>query len=60
MTDALLSLVALLGFIAFLLILALWVRQTDLIVVLAIGVALATYDFWRAFRIDRQDRQERR
>jgi hypothetical protein len=50
MTDAILSIVALAGFVAFLLILALWVREPDLIVVIAIGIAMAAYDFWRAYR----------
>jgi hypothetical protein len=50
MTDAILSILALAGFVAFLFILGWWVRQPDLIVVLAIGVLMATYDFWRAHR----------
>lgn len=50
MIDALLSVVALAGFIALLAILGWWVREPDLIVVLIIGVAMAAYDFWRAFR----------
>lgn len=55
MIDALLSLLALSGFAAFLLILALWVREPDLIVVLAVGMGMAAYDFWRAFRMSRDD-----
>lgn len=55
MIDAILSLLALLGFAAFLFILAVWVRQPDLIAVIAIGVAMAAYDFWRAFRTSRQE-----
>ncbi len=50
MIDAILSLVALAGFAAFLFVLGWWVREPDLIIVLAIGVALAAYDFWRAYR----------
>jgi hypothetical protein len=50
MTDAILSIVALAGFVAFLFVLGWWVREPDLTVVLAIGVALAAYDFWRASR----------
>jgi hypothetical protein len=50
MTDLILSIVALAGFVAFLFILGWWVREPDLLVVLAIGVALATYDFWRSYR----------
>ena len=47
MIDAILSLVALAGFAAFLFILGWWVREPDLTIVLAIGVAMAAYDFWR-------------
>jgi hypothetical protein len=50
MTDAILGTLALLGFAAFLFILGYWVREPDLIVVLAIGFAMAAYDFWRNFR----------
>lgn len=48
MTDAILSIVALAGFVAFLFVLGWWVREPDLIVVLVIGALLAAYDFWRA------------
>ena len=50
MTDAVLSIIALAGFAAFLFVLGWWVREPDLIVVLVIGVVLAAYDFWRASR----------
>ncbi len=50
MTDAILSIIALAGFVAFLFILGWWVLEPDLIVVLAIGVVMAAYDFWRAHR----------
>ena len=50
MIDAILSIVALAGFTAFLFILGWWVGEPDLTVVLAIGVVLAAYDFWRAYR----------
>ena len=50
MTDAVLSILALAGFVAFLFILGWWVREPDLIIVLAIGVAMAAYDFWRSWR----------
>ncbi len=53
MTDAILSIVALAGFVAFLFILGWWVREPDLVVVLAIGVVLAAYDFWRAHQLRR-------
>lgn len=55
MTDAILSLLALAGFLAFLFILGYWVRQPDLIVVLVIGGGLAAYDFWVSFRKSRQN-----
>lgn len=50
MTDAFLSIVALAGFVVFLFVLGWWVREPDLTVILAIGVAMAAYDFWRAYR----------
>lgn len=50
MIDAILSIVALAGFAAFLFILGWWVREPDLIVFLAIGVLMAAYDFWRTYR----------
>ena len=53
MMDAILSLLALAGFTAFLFILGYWVGEPDLIAFLAIGVGLAAYDFWRAWRMDR-------
>ena len=56
MIDALLSLLALAGFVAFLFILGAWVTQPDLTVILAIGVVMAAYDFWRAFRMGREGR----
>lgn len=56
MIDAILSLLALAGFAAFLFILGWWVRQPDLTVVLVIGGALAAYDFWSNFRSS-QDRR---
>lgn len=55
MIDAILSAIALAGFVAFLFILGFWVREPDLIVVLLIGAAMAAYDFWRAFRSDGQN-----
>lgn len=56
MTDTILSILALAGLAAFLLILAIWVREPDLIVVIAIGLGMAAYDFWRAWRMDNSDR----
>jgi hypothetical protein len=56
MVDAILSILALAGFVAFLFILGWWVREPDLIVVIAIGVAMASYDFWRAYWADRSKR----
>ena len=48
MTDRIISIVALLGLAVFLGILAWWVRHTDLLIVLGIGLGLCAYDFWRA------------
>lgn len=53
MINAILSVLALAGFIAFLFILGWWVREPDLIIVLIIGAVMAAYDFWRAWRMDR-------
>ena len=50
MTDVILSILALAGFVAFLFVLGWWVREPDLIVILVIGAALAAYDFWRSSR----------
>jgi hypothetical protein len=53
--DAFLSAVALAGFALFLGILAWFVREPDLIIILAFGVLCAAYDFWRSFRYSRQN-----
>lgn len=55
MIDAILSAIAFAGFVAFLFILGFWVREPDLIVVLAIGAAMAAYDFWLAFRKSKEN-----
>lgn len=57
MVDAILSILALAGFVAFLFILGWWVSEPDLTVVIAIGVAMAAYDFWRAYWMDRSNRR---
>ena len=50
MTDAILSILALAGFAAFLFILGYWVAEPALITFLVLGFVLAAYDFWRAFK----------
>jgi hypothetical protein len=61
MTDRILSILALAGFSAFLFILAWWVRELDLTIVIIVGVAMAAYDFWRlAFRSDNNGRDATR
>ena len=52
--NAFLSALALAGFVLFLGIIAWFVREPDLIIILALGVLGAAYDFWRAFRFSRQ------
>jgi hypothetical protein len=53
--DAFLSGLALATFVVFLGITAWFVREPDLIVVLAFGGLCAAYDFWRSFRFSRQN-----
>ncbi|MEM0906241.1 MAG: hypothetical protein AAGJ94_02675 [Pseudomonadota bacterium] len=49
--DWILSAVGLLGFVAFVGIIASFVPELDLVIVIGIAVALAVYDFWiRPFR----------
>lgn len=49
MMNAILSILALASFILFVGIVAWFVREPDLIVILSIGVLCAAYDFWRTF-----------
>jgi hypothetical protein len=61
MVDRILSVLALAGFAAFLFILAWWVREIDLAIVIVVGVAMAAYDLWRlAFRRSDNDRDAAR
>lgn len=53
--DAILSFLALLGFALFLGVVAWFVREPDLIILMAVGFVAATYDFWRAFRFSQQN-----
>lgn len=53
--DAVLSALALTGFALFLGITAWFVREPDLIIILAGGVICAAYDFWRSFHLSRQN-----
>jgi hypothetical protein len=55
MTDAILSFLALASLVAFLAVIGSFIREADLIVILIIGVLLAAYDFWRAFRVSQND-----
>ncbi|MFW6077313.1 MAG: hypothetical protein ACOC71_06155 [Hyphomicrobiales bacterium] len=53
--NAFLSILALASFALFLGIIAWFVRETDLIVMLSLGVVLAAIDFVRTFRASRQN-----
>lgn len=53
--DAVLRVLALAGFIFFLSIIAWFVREPDLIIVLSLGILGAAYDFWRSFRSSQQN-----
>jgi hypothetical protein len=55
MMNAILSILALAGFAFFLGIVAWFVRQPDLIIILMFGVALAAFDFWRSFQASRDN-----
>jgi predicted RND superfamily exporter protein len=48
--DKIVAVVALLGFIVFLSIVAVFVQEIALTIVIAIGVAMAVYDFVRVLR----------
>lgn len=50
MLDAILSILALAALVFFLGIIAWFVREPVLIIVLMLGVAGAAYDFWTSFR----------
>ena len=50
MTDRIMALLALATMIAFLVVVAAFVPDIDLIIVIAFVSLLATYDFWRSFR----------
>jgi len=54
-SDAILSFLALTGFVLFLGVIGWFVREPALIVLMAAGVVAAAYDFWRAFRLSRQN-----
>lgn len=51
MVDAILSVLALAALVFFLGVIAWFVREPVLIVVLALGVVGAAYDFWRSFQL---------
>ncbi len=46
-TERLIALVALLGLIAFMSVLLIFVGETNLTVIVTIGLLFAAYDFWR-------------
>lgn len=50
MTDKIMAILGVATFIAFLGVVAWFVPDIDLIVVIAVVSALAIYDFWRTFR----------
>lgn len=47
MTDRILAALALLGLLAFLSILVIWVKRWDLTIVVGVSVAFTIYDFYR-------------
>lgn len=49
MTDKIMAVLALLTFVAFLGVVAWFVPEIDLIVVIALVSALVAYDFWQSF-----------
>jgi len=56
MLDVVLKIVALAGFVASLAIIAIWVPVPDLMVVIAVVVAMAVYDFFVLPYRTRRDR----
>ena len=56
MTDKIMAILGLAALIAFLGVVAWFVPAIDLIVVILVVSALASYDFWRTFR-DRRNNQ---
>lgn len=50
MTDKIMAILALVTMIAFLAVVAFFVPDIDLILVIAFVSALAIYDFWQSFR----------
>ena len=53
--NGLLSILALASFVFFLGIIAWFVREPDLIIILSLGVLGAAYDFWRTFMATRRN-----
>jgi len=47
MLDKLLALIAILFFVVFLTIIAIKVPEPDLIIVISLGIAMVSYDFWQ-------------
>jgi hypothetical protein len=55
MMNAILSILALASLAFYLIIIAWWVRQPDLVILLAFGFVLAAIDFVRSFLSSRQN-----
>lgn len=53
MTDKIMAIAALLTMIGFLAVVAFFVPEPDLILVIALVSAMACYDFWQSFRSKR-------
>lgn len=53
--NAILSILALASLAFYLGIIAWFVREPDLIILLTLGVVLAAYDFWRSFMASREN-----
>ena len=47
MTDRIIAVVAMLGFIGFMAVLLSFVTEANLIIIVTIGILFALYDFWR-------------
>ena len=55
MTDKILAIFALLGLVAFAIVIPIFVPEPDLIILTVGCVLLATYDFWRELFTDKGD-----
>ena len=55
MTDKIMAFLALASLIAFLVVVAVFVPDIDLIIVVALVCCMAIYDFWASFRRKKND-----